>query len=123
MSMPPLVAPRVRIVINGAADRCIEVNGVDLASVVSDVNILIEPGQLPRVTLVVYTGHLELEGDDAEILKIVETFDDAPDTAPIGVTEHGDLVHEAPDGGKALSEVVTRNSVRVRRIKAGAVKP
>jgi len=70
---------RVRIVTNGAAAApVVEVDGVNLASVVGPVTIDWEPGKPPIVTLTIPSPVLLLEAD-AEVVAKVQALAESED--------------------------------------------
>ena len=60
---------KVRIV--GGRPPIIEVDGVDMAKVVSTVELLMEPGESPRLVLTIPPLELDIE-TDAEVMTILE---------------------------------------------------
>lgn len=98
--------PHVRIRLDGNGRGITEINGVDLSSVVHSTKLTTKAGQPSYLELGIWCELLELEGPVEQVLKLIESAEAAADAKVIGVTEHGDLVHAAPDDGKALAETV-----------------
>ena len=88
---------QVRIRLDGNGRGSIEVNGVDLASVVHSTKLTTKAGEPAYLQLGIWCDLLEVEGPVEEIVKLLEAAADHADAPVIGVTEHGDLVFPPPD--------------------------